>query len=176
MRKYLNNPWIVTALVLGAVAFVWSSLGPTRVVVAPQLATSSGMVVDEAVPEEPARDEVGALSIEEALKAIKLTAVPADPFAARPKAESTGLPEQPAVPDIVDTVKLSAIWTQGGRTYVVINDRIHEAGDEISRIKIESASQQGVWVAHWKGRDFVSLGDDFTLVTPAYMPMRAASL
>jgi peptidyl-prolyl cis-trans isomerase A (cyclophilin A) len=43
-------------------------------------------------------------------------------------------------------------------------------------VTIESATQDGVWVAHWKGRDFLALGTDFTLVTPGRAPMRAASL
>jgi hypothetical protein len=176
MRKYLNNPWIVTALALGAVAFVWNSLRPARVVHAVQTVEAAGPTAEETSSGESAPSEVAAMSIEQALKAVALTTLPGDPFAPRNKTDSLNLHPEPAVPDFVDTVKLSAIWTQEGRTYVVINDTIHEAGDAISRITIESATQHGVWVAHWKGRDFVALGDDFTLVTPGGKTMTAASL
>jgi hypothetical protein len=176
MRKYLNNPWIVTALALGAVAFVWSSLRPARGGQVAQTVESGGSLVEEVTTDASAPTEFAAMSIEQALNAVALTSLPVDPFAPRKSAAPLSLTEEPAVPDFVDTVKLSAIWTQEGRTYVVINDTIHEAGDEISRIRIESATQHGVWVAHWKGRDFVALGDDFTLVTPGGKTMTAAKL
>jgi hypothetical protein len=176
MRKYLNNPWIVTALALVAIAFVWASLRPTTVVRTPRVAAVSENVADEGISAESSSAELAPTSIEEALKAIALTAVPRDPFAGRPKVSVAGLVAQPAVPDLVDTIKLSAIWTQEGRTYVLINGRIHQVGDEISRMTIESATQEGVWVAHWKGRDFLSVGTHFTLITPGRKPMRAAAL
>lgn len=177
MRKFLNNPWIVTALALIAVAFVWMSLRPTPVVIAPQetvIAENPGF--EEVSAEETIAAETAPTSIEEALKAIAVAGIARDPFAGRPKVAAIVMSTAPVVPDIVDTVKLSAIWTQEGRTYVLINGRVHQAGDEISRITIESATQDGVWLAHWKGRDFVSLGADFTLVTPDRSAMRAASL
>jgi len=97
-----------------------------------------------------------------------------DPFAARPKREAAG--EALAEPDVVDRVRVSAIWTQGNATLVLVNERICEAGDEIGQVKIESASQEGVWVSHWKGRDFLSLGVEFVLTTPASATHAAARI
>jgi hypothetical protein len=177
MRKLLNNPWIVTALAVMAVAFVWISVRPAAPVVVPQETEIAETFAPGEVPGEETIAEDGApASVEEALKAVAVTGMLRDPFAGRPKVALIALSSEPVVPDIVDTIKLSAIWTQEGRTYVLINGRIHQAGDEISKITIESATQDGVWLAHWKGRDFISVGADFTLVTPDRSAMRAASL
>ena len=62
-----------------------------------------------------------------------------------------------------------------GATYAVINDTIVRPGDAIGRLKIESATTDGVWLVHWKGRDHLELGRDFTLHTPAASPAALAS-
>ena len=95
-----------------------------------------------------------------------------DPFAMGVKDDPAAVEKAPE-PDVVDTVHLSAIWTQGGRTLVVINDRICQDGDKIGRLRIESATRDGVWLSHWKGRNFVSIGGDFSLTTPAQGILRA---
>lgn len=180
MRKLLNKPWFVALLALAAVAFVWNALRP-KTLVGTAVAAASPTT---AAPEPVAEDSSAAASvsspgnsIEEALKAVASTVKARDPFAVRVKAsapESTA--EETKAPDLVDTVRLSAIWTQEGRTYLLINGQIHEVGDELSRVRIESATTDGVWLAHWKGRDFLALGADFTLVTPARKSMPVASL
>ena len=177
MRKLLNNPWFVTALALIALAFVGASLRPKRVVTAPVITEAPAAGASQSVPEEQSSPEKTPSSIDEALKQLALTGASRDPFASRPKVPvATSAADRIAVPDSVDTMRLSAIWTQQGQTYVVINGQIHQPGDQISKIKIESATQEGVWVTHWKGRDFLSLGVDFTLVTPMGAPKLAASL
>ena len=99
-----------------------------------------------------------------------------DPFGPRARTTSEPVAELPAVPESVDTMRLSAIWTQRDQTYVLINGEIHQAGDEISRFRIESATQEGVWVAHWKGRDFLIVGSNLTLTTPGRLPHTEAPL
>jgi hypothetical protein len=175
MRKLLNNPWVVTALSLAAIAFVVSSLRSKQV--EPIVAVQALEATEEPQSDAAAGTEAAPMSIAEALAQLATLSTPRDPFAGAVKVadESVGS-ESAVVTDIVDTVKLSAIWTQGGQTYVLINGRIHQAGDEISRIKILSADQKGVWVGHWKGRDFMAVGSAFTLVTPGHKDLTVAKL
>lgn len=176
MRKLLNNPWIVAALALAAVAFVGTSLWPKPMRGVAVAAVEPSPDSTDSGEQVPVAVEGASLSMEQALQSLAVTTLPADPFASRPKHTAESLTEQIYVPDTTETVKLSAIWTQEGKTYVLINGQIHEAGDHIDGIKIESANQEGVWVGHWKGRDFVGLGGDFTLVTPAKPTVRTARL
>ena len=159
MKKLLNKPWFVATLALIALSLVGRSVLPRL-----QLTASSAPAPSSA-ENEPAAAPDAPPSIEAALQSLAVPAALRDPFAprARPQAASA----EPVAPDSVDTVLLSALWTQDGETLALINGRILQPGDEIGRLKIESASQEGVWVAHWKGRDFISLGGTFTLNTPA---------
>lgn len=170
MKKLLNKPWFVAVLALAALAFVGNAVfqgtrKPAYGSGAPVSAEAAAAAEGEAATE----GETARLPVRDALKALVIpkTAL-RDPFAPRAREETvTASAEKPAAPDLVDTVHLSALWTQSGATYTLINDRICHAGDKIGRMKIESATQEGVWVSHWKGRDFISLGSDFTLKTPA---------
>lgn len=168
MKKLLNKPWFVAVLALAALAFVGNAVFQgTR-----QPAYGSGAPAGSSASAEgevAAEGETARLPVRDALKALVIPkTVSRDPFAPRAKEETaTAAAEKPAVPDLVDTMHLSALWTQSGATYTLINDRICQVGDKIGRLKIESATQEGVWISHWKGRDFVSLGGDFTLKTPA---------
>jgi hypothetical protein len=172
MRKLLNNPWVVGALALAALAFVGMPLLP-RQSAGGSPDSQSSVVVDDAVSVDETGEETlpaGAApsDIALALKELAITTPLRDPFAARIKTlPASVIAEQAPVPDSVDTLRLSAIWIQGANTFVLINGAIRQAGDAFSRFKIESATRDGVWVTHWKGRDFLSLGTDFTLITPA---------
>ena len=178
MRKHLNNPWIVAGLALAAVVLVLASLKSDQSRALPASEEPGTLATGESeLPVAETSVEDRATLIATVLRELPPPAKSADPFASRPKEVSeVGLEDQTVVNDSVDTVRLSAIWTQEGRTYVLINGRIHEAGDEIARFKIESVTQDGVWVAHWKGRDFLPVGSDFTLVTPGQKTLTAASL
>lgn len=168
MRKLLNNPWVVGGLALVALAFVGMPLLPKQNPV-----DSPSPVVDDVRSLEPSDDEtlqagVASSDIALALKELAIATPLRDPFAARAKAvPATLIAEQASVPDSVDTLRLSAIWLQGAETFVLINGSICQEGDEFSRFKIESVTREGVWVTHWKGRDFLSMGTDFTLITPS---------
>ena len=155
-------------MALTALVLVGHSLWPSGNGASSGAAASPQAVAVAAQENEPAAETVR-LSVRDALKALKIPATgPRDPFALRIRTEATVVAQEKAVaPDSVDTVHLSALWTQGGTTFSLINDRICSAGDEIGRLKIESATQEGVWVTHWKGRDFIALGGDFTLKTPS---------
>jgi hypothetical protein len=61
---------------------------------------------------------------------------------------------------------VSAVWAQNNTTFALINGHVAEPGQEIGRVKFESATENGIWVSHWKGRDFVTVGKRFTLNTP----------
>lgn len=159
MKKLLNKPWFVAALALIALVLVGRSALPwLKTAEPPPSAEASAETEAVAAPK-------ASPSIEMALQAVTVPATLRDPFAARMHPEAVSA--EPAEPDSVDTVLLSALWTQNGETWVLINGRILQPGDDIGRLKIESASQEGVWIAHWKGRNFISLGGTFTLNTPA---------
>jgi len=165
MRKLFNNPrFVAVAAVLALLLVansVWSRMkGP---ITHPNV-TATAVVESGGDESQPANAPV--LDVREALKALPPLNLARDPFAARGRTEASQ-DAKVVEADLVDTVHLSAIWTQNNTTLVLINDRISQAGDEFGRIKIESATQEGVWVTHWKGRDFLSLGGDFTLRTPA---------
>jgi hypothetical protein len=174
MRKLLNNPWVVGGLALVALAFVGMPLLPTQSAVV----ETSWVEADAGTPSDDiARADSDGSAIALALKDLSIASPLRDPFAGRTKAAPPPVVVELApVPDSVDTIRLSAIWMQGVDTFVLINGAIREAGEEFSRFKIESATRDGVWVTHWKGRDFLSLGSDFTLITPATRADAQASL
>ena len=168
MKKLLNNPWFVAVLAFAALAFVGNAVyQATR-----KPAYGSGVSASAESP-APAEGEVAVegerLSVRDALKALVIPKTGLrDPFAPRVREEATIVAaDKPGAPDFVDAMHLSALWTQSGATFTLINDRICQVGDQIGRLKIESATQEGVWVSHWKGRNFISLGGDFVLKTPA---------
>jgi hypothetical protein len=177
MKKLLNNPWVVGALALAALALVGKSLLPKRAANEVQVLSiqeNSGSESNEN-DSEPGRG--GTTDIGVALKELPISSTARDPFSTRTKAAVlTSLGDQNPVPDAVDTLRLSAIWIQGATTFVVINGSIRQAGDEFSRFKIESTTRDGVWVTHWKGRDFLALGADFTLTTPSAQTTVAVQL
>ena len=166
MRKLLNKPWFVAIMAIGALALVVKVMFFQGDKLALPGFTANPPAA-EASTSGPARgtawNEVNKISISGPIR---------DPFSIKVKAE---VAEKAPVPDQVDKVHVSAIWTQDGHTLVVINDRICEDGDQIGRLKIDSASQEGVWLSHWKGRNFVSIGGSFTLNTPAGKFQRAGS-
>lgn len=168
MKKLLNKPWFVALLALSAAAFVGNAIWEGMRGNSP---AGVGAVADAALPAEgeTSGETPVALPTTDALKALVIPkAVARDPFALRERAEAAGVADATVLaPDSVETVHLSALWTQRGETFTLINDRICQAGDVIGRLKIESATQEGVWLTHWKGRDFIALGRDFTLRTPA---------
>ncbi|ATC65500.1 hypothetical protein CMV30_16965 [Nibricoccus aquaticus] len=175
MKKLLNNPWVVGVLALAAVAFVAHSLIP-----AGGSPGVSEVAEDAGNGELPGGESSGttadAGSVRDAIK--ELSGNPAatrDPFSSRAKAVAVSATpaEKVPAPDVVETVRLTALWTQNGGTYALINERICRVGDKLGRITIETATQDGVWVTHWKGRDFIALGAAFTLTTPA---LKAAAL
>ena len=173
MRKLLNNPWFVGAMALVALGVVVNSVWPSK----PRYAQAAADAADGAVTETGSTDtgDAHSLSIPDALKALAVSSPVRDPFAGTAVAEKTGAAEKVELPDAVDTVHLSAVWIQQGNNLALINDRIVAAGEEIGRLKIESASSEGVWVTHWKGRNFISVGGDFSLSTPATQPLTSTS-
>lgn len=173
MRKFLNNPWIVAAIALAAVAFVGHSLWP-RAMLGNVAATATFAHETDPLPADPTSPGVTTPSGDE-LTALTGTTVRRDPFAPSSKSLSVLAALEKARPDLLDTVQLSALWSQDGATYAVINGRIRQPGDEIGLLRIESATTDGVWLVHWKGRDHLALGGEFTLRTPAAGPAVVAS-
>jgi len=167
MRKLLKKPWFAAVLAVAAVALVVMQFLPDghkfkiRGLVSSEESTDSP-VATEGEPQETAWSRINKIQVPVHLR---------DPFAVKIKASE--VVEKAPEPDVVDTVHLSAIWTQDGHALALINDHICEAGDQIGRMKLESASQDGIWLSHWKGRNFVKLGGDFTLNTPAKQLARA---
>ncbi len=168
MRKLLNKPWFVIIVALGAIALVARVMLPNGV---NPILRRPDSVPTAAAEGEPANTAPGANSALVTVEKMRISGPLRDPFAIRIKPDLT---EKKPEPDFVETAHLSAIWTQNGETLVLINNHICQGGDEIGRLKIESATQDGVWITHWKGRDFISIGGSFTLSTPASKSLSAA--
>jgi hypothetical protein len=177
MRKLLNKPWFVAVMVMAAALLVGNSLLPSRATRSDHAAPA----VAEALPSPPEAEAVAATdpnaprSLASALKALALPPLARDPFALPPKPEALAEKAAPE-PDFVDTLLLTALWTQNNTTFALINGHITKPGDEIGRVKFESATREGIWVSHWKGRDFVTVGQRFTLNTPAKQAASSPSI
>jgi hypothetical protein len=185
MRKFLSNPWIVGALALAAVAFVGGSIYKQMkpaypVVVDEASAGASGEdTVDSSFIEAAGSDGIEADELPATLREALLAIVPApeipDPFEARSwqiiRLEVVPV-ERP--PDIVETIRLGAIWSQGDVLLVLVNGRIQQTGDSLGRMTIDAASLDGIWISHRQGRDFLPLGATYTLTTPADVPAASA--
>jgi hypothetical protein len=172
MRKLLNNPAFVTVLALVALGFVgWSVLSGTKppVPVVPDegIPVADTTVVEtlaEAVPEPgegPAR-----LSVAEALKALVIPATLRDPFAlpARPvqiRQDQSGGP----VVEVVERLRLSAIWVQGPAVYLLLNGQICQPGEDVDRFTVETASVEGAWIRHAGDRSFLPVGQELVVRT-----------
>jgi hypothetical protein len=173
MKKLLNNPWFVGVLALVAVAFVAHSLIPAN-------GGSGSAIVEQTGGEEMTDGDTGhpaggVVDVRRALDELSGGAPTRDPFSMRAKTAPAAVVqvEKAPPPDLVETVRLTALWTQNGETFALINDRICRVGDKLGRLTLETATHDGVWVAHWKGRDFLAIGGSFTLTTPA---LKAAAL
>lgn len=168
MRKLFNQPWFVGLLALAAVGFVVYSLWGDRA------STSiAAVITGEEVPLDPTAPEGVAahtqLSIRDALKELTLATPLRDPFLSRAVvvAPETVSVEKVVLPDLTESVTVSAVWIQGETTFALVNGRMYRVGDQIGRLTLESANRDGIWFHHWKGRDFVAIGQAFTLTTPA---------
>ena len=77
--------------------------------------------------------------------ALVLSAAAPDPFVRRRAEEIVPEHDKGEDPDLVDTLRLSATWSQGAVTLALLNDRICRAGEVIGRVQIDSVSIDGVW-------------------------------
>lgn len=167
MRKLLNRPWFVVLLALVALYGVSDFLffrGPAE----------NFDVAPAEEPAEVARDGEAAgpaplrLAPAAALRALPIPAHPRDLFAPLPKPEAPVVAGKPAdvvrvAGESVERFLLTAIWTQNQITWVLLNGRICQVGDTVGRCRIETATQEGVWLRHAQGREQVLLGREFLL-------------
>lgn len=169
MKKLLNKPWVVALLALAAIALVAHSLIDRSPRPRPR-AQAAPVAQDDAglTDESSSLEQVRAGTLAEALAGLTLPEQLPDPFAPRRlRAVEVAGEARETGPDQTDTVHLSAIWEQDGAAYILLNGKICRAGDTLGRLTVDSIERGGVWLTHWKGRDFVPLGQDFTLITPA---------
>jgi hypothetical protein len=155
MRNWLNNPWVVAALAVAALALVAKSFYFQSEEGASPAARRSAAIAPLPTGETAALDG-------DALKTLLAPSGPRDPFGELSRPEAAAAPAAAAT----DTVRLSAIWTQNGETFVLIDGHVLQAGDRLGRLRIESATQEGVWIGHGRTRDFISFGRTATLITP----------
>jgi hypothetical protein len=176
MRKLLNKPWFVAVLAVGAVVLcIWSlrdQLGGTRRR-APRPADVTvprpAIAATEEAEGTSAADDAVRPPIDAVLEAIVYPEKIPDPFARGETTIVAGQEEPesgPPPPDERETVRLSGVWTQGAARLAVLNNRIVQSGDRIGRLTVDEIQVDGIWVSHWRGRDYVPFGDEFTLVTP----------
>src|SRR3954462_13829676 len=114
MRKLLNKPWFVALAALVALAVVAPSVfwGGTR------FGLGGGPDAAAAGAEgEPSTEEASRANLFAVVRNLQLPGPIRDPFAIRVKVDPTI--EKTVVPDAVDSVHLSAVWTQDGQTLVV---------------------------------------------------------
>lgn len=186
MKKLLNKPWFVALLAIAAIGAVWHTLAPyfsTPKPAAPIVADPAPSTGAPAGVEEPTAssvtDENGIPLIADLLKQVLPTKVARDPFAISVTTPSSQIQQQgesaPAEPDIVETVRLNALWTQNGGTLAFVNNEVHRAGDVIGRLKIESMGPRGIWLSHAKGQVFLEVGKSFALRTPARLAAKSPS-
>jgi hypothetical protein len=159
-KTTLNNRWFVAGLSLLALVLAARAL----------LAPGPGAVSPPAHPVAIVAVATATAPQKGVAAADPMPSVPAtarDPFAARPRISSA--------PPVVDAAHLSALWTENGETLALVNGRILRPGDAVGRMTIESATQEGVWVTHSQGRDFIALGGTFVLTTPDVAAPQVAS-
>jgi hypothetical protein len=173
MRKWLNNPWFVTAMSVLAIGLAWSSLRPTAGS-SPRAAAGYAESVDTATTQPLPGSATTSGSPDEILKQLVTPKTSRDPFAAR-VVQTAAVAETVELPDSVDSAHLSAVWTQNGATLLIVNDRMSKVGDIFGRLTIESATPNGIWLTHWKGRDFLAVGKSFILKTPANQPVQTST-
>lgn len=182
MKKLLNKPWFVAVLAVGAVIFcTWSirdQMGAgrpkgRRPAPPPVAAASAGneTLANEGEVEVASPDGA-AIPIAETLEAMVYPENIPDPFLPRETTIVAGEPESGGEvvekrPDQLETIALTAVWSQGAAQLALVNDRIMQRGELIGRMTIDEVSVDGIWVTHWKGRDYVPFGGSFTLATPA---------
>ncbi len=161
-------------MAIAALAFVAHAVFPNghKFVLGAAGAGDAGAAAPEG---DQSSEETGRANIFAIVRNLQLPAPMRDPFAVQVKEVAETAAEKAVIPDAVESVHLSAVWTQDGKTLVLINDKICENGDEIGRIKIDAVTREGVWLSHWKGRDFVRVGGSFTLNTPMGKNQRVAS-
>lgn len=154
MRKLLNKPWFVGALAATAIALAI-------------LRPGQGAGVRDVSPGELASGPSGpglapaesfGRPVDVALHSLGPRGAVSDPFARRPA--------RLVVRIATESLRLSAIWTQGGATLILINDSILRAGDKIGSMTVQSATQDGVWMAHGEKRDFLALGETHSFSFP----------
>lgn len=164
MRKLLNNPWVVVGLACAALGLVARTVLSQSSSSAPPSETA----LDQNGSDASSGDASAASSIDPkaALKEMAVSSL-RDPFVSRTSAAIATVVAQTPEPDLTDSVAVSAVWIQNGKTYLLVNNQVRQVGDQIGRITLESATREGVWLRHWKGRNFVSVGGAFILVTPA---------
>ena len=140
-RASLRLAWAGT-LALVAVAFVAHSLIPA------DDGSGSAVVVEETGGGELADGDSsdssqGAVGVRQALSELSGGTPARDPFSVRTKAAPATVVqvEKAPPPDLVETIRLTALWTQRGETYALINDRICRVGDKLGRLTVETAAR-----------------------------------
>ena len=146
MRNLLNKPWFVGLLCLASCALVGRSLLAGRTE-----AASTAAALAEADPAAAA--PVAPPSVEAALQEIPALPQEPDPFAGEAK---------PAAGP-VETLRLSAVWTQDGSTLALVNGRIVPAGEAVGSARVDAASDDGIWIVRGRLREFLALGQAVSL-------------
>ncbi|MBK8477546.1 MAG: hypothetical protein IPL39_14970 [Opitutaceae bacterium] len=171
MRKLLNNPWFVAVLALVALGGVaWPVLFPETSYPAP-VAHGEPAVVDESAPETSAEGEAPSrLSVAAALKALVIPSTVRDPFALPPKPVVLRPVAVGTAVEVVERLRLSAVWVQGAAVYLLLNGRICQPGDAVERFTVETAAVEGAWIRHAGARSFLPVGQEWVVTTSAPGP------
>ena len=169
--KALNDPWVVGALAISAIAMVGYQLvqakGARPRPLRPAVSTPvSGAAAS--VSGAPYRS--GLITAEGTNMAVRLTNVDTSYFEARITSWAESPQRDPfhllsgkpvlkvAAPSPVPTWKLNAIWQQAGKPLVVIHRKVYHEGEEIGRYKIARIDEAQVWFQGPEGLESLGFG------------------
>lgn len=166
MRKLLNSPWFVTVLALAAAVAVAVKVWPQRSTFAsvrPEAATAPEAAP---APEEGERGPVRQ-SVAKALKALVIPPGVRDPFALPVRTEAADHEKSAGgpTPEVIERIRLSAIWVQGTAVLLLFDGRVCAPGDTIGRCTIESADIDGAWIRHYEERTYLHVGQELAVKT-----------
>ncbi len=160
MRKLLNNPLFVAALVLAALVFLGREVLFRPAPQPPPAPEQDEWIESENVPEERSAPGLR-LGLPEALALLPIPKSVRDPFTVPAIAEA--VPEVPAGPaPRLGRVRLSAIWMQGASVLVLLDGRVCGVGEHVGRCRVDAVDLDGAWLSHPGGRSRLAVGQELT--------------
>jgi len=169
MRKLLNNPIAVIAIVLVAVvAGAMSLLGDNQPSYTYEEETEDLSMSPLSSPSDGNVTYMTNDEIEASLNLTGLDFSAPDPFYKPINLVQPELPSESPEVQHTETYHLSAIWDQAGSTLILINNRICASGERIGKLLLDTISDEGVWVIRNGDRNFLPMGGTLTFTSKQF--------